>query len=103
MLKALIAAWQALSLLRKVRKSIESSPVEYLTQERVLSWRFEFEKIGAALARGDTKNLPRIVKWLFGHTEVDNHIGKAFGWFFKSRKLQTNDKSLDQPYYEVES
>lgn len=97
-IKGVMALLQFIRLFSKIRKNLESCPEEYLTEKRMKAWRFEFEKIGAALERGDTKNLPRIVKWVFGRTEVDNHIGRAFGWFFKSRKIQTADKVLDKPY-----
>lgn len=99
--KGIIALWHAIKWALRLRKNMEGGCEAFLTQERMLRWRFEFEKISHALETGKMEGLPRIIKWLFANTTLDNHIGKAAGWLFKSKKLETGDDALNQPLYRM--
>ncbi len=96
-INGLIALWKALAWANKQRKGGEKFGVDYFSDGRMKNWRFQAERIGRALEKGDLDNVPPIVKWFLGKTRIDNAIGHAVGVLFKSGKLERGDESLNQP------
>lgn len=108
--KGLVALWRIASWLRSEKKKMESDVDKYLTQERALEWRLQLEKIFKALATGGTivpytgvnfRKLPSPIRWLFGATTLDNRIGEFGMWLLKSKKIEEDDKALNQPLYRM--
>ena len=98
MIRGFFAFWKALSWANRQRKGGEKFGVEYFSDGRMKNWRFQIEKIGRALEKGDLDNVPAIVKWFLGKTRIDEQVGRAIGVLFKSGKLERGDESLNQPY-----
>lgn len=107
-IKGIAAVWKLISWLRSEKKAMEADVDGYLTQKRAVEWRIETEKIFRALQTGGVveptqdyenfKNLPRLVKWFFNRTTIDNRAGQFGQWFLKSKKLKEGDEVLNKPY-----
>ena len=108
MFTTIVALWNAASWIRAEKKILESNAEAYLTEERAKEWRLQAEKIFWALETGNGNEehiffsrLPRIVKWFFGATKADNHLGHFGKHFLKSEKLENGDGDLEQPLYQT--
>ena len=104
MIKTLIALWKIASWLRSEKRKMEADIDGYLTQERALEWRLQLEKIFYALDTGSLfigklQGVPRPVQWFFSQTTIDNKLGEFGMWLLKSKKIEEDDKALNQPLY----
>ncbi|MEA3224480.1 MAG: hypothetical protein U9Q07_00910 [Planctomycetota bacterium] len=97
MFKSFSAAVELFLWLRAQKKLIEQDVNGYLSAERAEAWRLAAEQLFRRLQTGRTDDLPRVVRWLFDRTTVDNRAG----WFglrlLKSGKLERGDPVLDRP------
>ena len=103
MFTTIIALWNAASWIRAEKKILESNAEAYLTEERAREWRLQAEKIFWALERGNGnfERLPKVIRWFFGATKADNHLGHFGKHFLKSEKLEKGDGALEQPLYQT--
>lgn len=102
-LKGILALWNIASWLRSEKKKMESDIDGYLTEERAKEWRLQLEKIFYGLKGHPDwdgfKAVPRPVRWFFDQTTADNRVGEFGMWLLKSKKIEEDDKVLNQPLY----
>jgi len=100
-IKAIGAGIQVIRWVYREKKKMEADVDAYLTRENARLWRLRFEKIFRALesGNGNIRQLPKVIRWFFAATTMDNRVGQFGQWVLKSKKLEDRDGELDRPIY----
>ena len=100
--KGIVALWRIASWLRSEKKAMEADIDGYLTQERALAWRLYVERLFKGLETGNRIwTMPDYIQWFFAQTTADNRVGEFGMWLLKSKKIEEDDKALNQPLYRM--